>query len=64
MTTSNDEDGEQQDDPCDDWTGESRPLSEVLQESTDSDKRTDKRSDRRTFEPDILRTELAEKKRQ
>lgn len=63
MTTSN-EDGEQQDDPCDDWTGESRPLSQVLQESSNSDKRTDKRSDRGKSKPDILRTELAEKKRQ
>lgn len=63
MTTSN-EDGEQQDDPCDDWTGESRPLSQVLQESSNSDKRIDKRSDRGKSEPDILRTELAEKKRQ
>jgi hypothetical protein len=63
MTTSND-DGEQQDDPCDDWTGESRPLSQVLQEGSNSDKRIDKRSDRGESKSDILRTELAEKKRQ
>jgi len=55
------DDGEQ-DDPCDDWTGESRPLSQVLQESSDSDKRTDKRSDRRESKPNILSQELAKKK--
>lgn len=59
MTTEGEDD-----DPCDDWTGESRPLSQVLQESVDSSECTDQRPAGGKSKPDILSKELAKKKRQ
>lgn len=47
-----------EDDPHDDWTAESRKLTEVLKESANSDKRSDKCSDRRQQQPNILSEKL------
>jgi len=59
MTTEGEDD-----DPCDDWTDQSRPLSQVLQESTDSSECADQRPTRGKSKPDILSKELAKKERQ
>jgi len=59
MTTEGEDD-----DPCDDWTDQGRPLSQVLQESTDSSECADQRPARGKSKPDILSKELAKKERQ